>query len=328
MGKIITDETSARAKEPTDPTSTSRHACKCGQEAVYLRVQEGAHYCSRCLSRQVERNFFKTIAKGRMIKKGDIIAVGVSGGKDSMVLLHLMHKISKKIPISIIAVTIDEGIEGYRNRSIEKVNEFVTKLGVDHRIFSFKENLGFKIDNLNRQNISGEPSVIKHCTYCGVFRRSLLNKAAREVGADKIAVGHNLDDEAQSVFMNVMRGDVKRVKRVSKDGKFVPRVKPLKNILEKEIVAYAIVNNIPYFDGECPNSFNNVRRDIQTMLNGLESKYPGTKSQMIKFSEKISIIPQAGEVNHCTKCGEPASQQVCKACELLEKAKARQINYF
>ncbi len=291
--------------------NTNSTNCKCGKEAVYLRIHEGAHYCPACLSKQVGRSFEKTVSKGKMIQQGDRIAVGVSGGKDSMVLLHLMHKFSKKVPITIIAVTIDEGIEGYRDRSIEKVEEFVSRIGVEHRVFSFKENLGFEVDDLKN---------LKHCTYCGVFRRSLLNKAARETGADKIAIGHNLDDEAQSVLMNVMRGDSKRMKRAASDSKFVPRIKPMKNILEKEIVAYAIVNEIPYFDGECPNSFNNVRRDVQTILNGLESKYPGTKIQMTKFREKIKQTAQS-EVNHCIKCGEPTSQQICKACELAERLK-------
>ncbi len=301
---------------------TASPVCECGQDAIYLRVQEGAHYCSRCLSRQVERSFERTISKGKTLRKHDTVAIGVSGGKDSMVLLYLMHKISKKIPISIIAVTVDEGIAGYRDRSIEKVNDFVSKLDVEHRVFSFKNELGFEIDDLNRRNAFEERhATFKHCTYCGVFRRSLLNKAARETGANKIAVGHNLDDEAQSIFMNVMRGDVKRIKRVSKDEKFIPRIKPLKNILEKEIVAYAIINGIPYFDGECPNSFNNVRRDVQTILNGLESKYPGTKSQMVKFSEKINVQQLPSETSHCIKCGEPTSQQVCKSCELLEKVR-------
>ena len=157
---------------------------------------------------------------------------------------------------------------------------------------------------------------VKHCTYCGVFRRTLLNKAARAVHADKLAVGHNLDDEAQSVLMNVMRGDIKRMKIPAKDEKFVERIKPLKNILEKELVIYAIVNSIPYFDGECPNSYNNVRRDAQRMINEFESKYPGTKSQIIRFKRGI-ISSNQGKISHCIKCGEPASHEICKACELL-----------
>lgn len=293
--------------------------CKCGNEAVYLRVQEGSHYCGRCLSRQVERNFAKTISKGRMLGKNDIVAVGVSGGKDSMVLLHLMDKLARKLPMKLIAVTVDEGIAGYRDRSIEAVKEFASSLGIEQRTFSFQNEFDLTIDKIVEKD-----SHVKSCTYCGVFRRTLLNKAAREVNADKIAVGHNLDDEAQSVLMNVMRGDMKRMSRLSqRSDKFVRRIKPLKNIPEKEIVAYAVINSIPYFDGECPNSFNNARRDVQTLLNEMEQKYPGTKSNIINFYRKLPATSEITEATICMKCGEPSSHEVCKACELLEKVKLK-----
>ena len=297
--------------------NTQSVSCKCGRDAVYLRVQEGMHYCSSCLSRQTERQFEKTISKGKMLEKNDTVAVGVSGGKDSMVLLHLMKKLSEKLPMKLIAVTVDEGIAGYRDRSIEAINEFVKAMGIDHRIFPFENEFDVTIDNL----VKNDPS-IKSCTYCGVFRRTLLNKAAREAGATKLAVGHNLDDEAQSVLMNVMRGDVTRMARLAKTSEhFVRRIKPMKNIPEKEIVAYAVINNIPYFDVECPNSFNNARRDVQGVLNDMEQKYPGTKSNIISFYRKLPAIGVESVPVKCARCGEPASHEICKACELLEKIK-------
>lgn len=304
---------------PKAPSNFQNMPCRCGREAVYLRANEGRHYCDKCLSRQVERSFEKTISKGKMLQKNDTVAIGVSGGKDSMVLLHLMHELSRNLPMKIIVVTIDEGIEGYRDKSIEKINEFVREIGVEHHVFSFENEFDVTIDRLVKKDTS-----IKSCTYCGVFRRTLLNKAAREVKADKVAVGHNLDDEAQSVLMNVMRGDMKRMTRLSKPSKsesFIKRIKPLKNIPEKEIVAYAVINNIPYFDGECPNSFNNARRDVQTLLNDMEQKYPGTKNNIINFYKKLPLVEEKGTVLNCTRCGEPSSQTICKTCELLEKAK-------
>jgi uncharacterized protein (TIGR00269 family) len=292
--------------------------CECGAPAVYLRRNEGRHYCSRCLARQVEKNFLKTIRKDNLVQKNDVIAVGVSGGKDSMVLLHLMKKLSRKVPIKLIALTIDEGIHGYRDRSIDIVKDFTEHHGIEHHVFSFEKEIDFKIDDLGKAE--------KHCTYCGVFRRYLLNKKSRELGAHKLAVGHNLDDEAQSVLMNVMRGDTARMKRLGEQGEkenFVPRIKPLKNVPEKEIVAYALIKKIPYFDGECPNSFNNHRRDVQSLVNEMENKYPGTKNNIIRFYSKIrdKIPSEEGAISRCIKCGEPASQAICKACELQEKAK-------
>lgn len=286
--------------------------CKCGKPAVYLRVNEGRHYCGLCLTRQIEKNFTRTIAKENMVKRGDKVAVGVSGGKDSMVLLHLLHKLSKKLPMKIIAVTADEGIAGYRDKSILVVKKLTKKLEVEHHIFSFKDEIGASLDQLKES---------KFCTKCGVFRRYLLNKKSRELGATKLAVGHNLDDEAQSIMMNVMRGDVHRTNRKSSSNKFVQRIKPLKNIPEKELVAYAVINNIPYFEGECPYSFDNMRRDVQTIINEMEAKHPGMKNQIVKFSQKVTVAKESQDTKDCLKCGEPSSQDVCKACELLEKLK-------
>ncbi len=322
MGKILGGSGITSNKNPTlrrpegrSIISSANNKCKCGREAIYLRMQEGSHYCERCLNRQVERNFEKTIAKEKMIAKGDVVAVGVSGGKDSMTLLYLMQKLSKKVPIKIIAITIDEGIRGYRDRSIETVKDFIDKQNIEHLTFSFSNEFGVSMDDIDKD--------AKHCTYCGVFRRALLNKAARGVGATKLAVGHNLDDEAQSVLMNVMRGDIKRMKSPAKDEKFVPRIKPLKNILEKEIVVYAMANGIPYFDGECPNSFNNVRRDAQRVINEFESMYPGTKSQIIRFKRNVKIQENPTKMNYCIKCGEPSSGEICKSCQLILELKQK-----
>ena len=286
--------------------------CTCGKVAVYFRVNEGRHYCASCLTRQIERNFTRTVSKENMIKKGDKVAVGVSGGKDSMVLLHLMNKLRKKVPIKIFAITIDEGIKGYRNKSMVVVTDLTKTLEIEHHVFSFKGEIGASLDELKES---------KFCTKCGVFRRYLLNKKSRELGASKLAVGHNLDDEAQSIMMNVMRGDVDRIKRKSSSNKFVPRIKPLKNIPEKEMVAYAVVNNIPYFEGECPYSFDNVRRDVQAIINEMESKHPGTKNQIVRFGQKVTFVKDSRDIKDCLKCGEPSSQEVCKACQLLEKIK-------
>jgi uncharacterized protein (TIGR00269 family) len=288
--------------------------CDCGKPAVYLRRNEGRHYCSKCLTRQVERNFLRTIRKEN-IQKGDVIAVGVSGGKDSMVLLHLMQKLSKKVPVKLMAITIDEGIEGYRDKSIGIVKEFAENLMIEHHIFSFKEEFGTRTDLIRE----------KHCTACGVFRRRLLNKKARELGANKLALGHNLDDEAQSVLMNVLRGDLKRMGVQKGKPGMVQRIKPLKNIPEKEIVAYGLINQIPYFDGECPFSFDNVRRDVQKALNELENKYPGTKHNIARFHRKIreDIPEREGEIARCRECGEPSSAEMCKVCELRSKMKAK-----
>ena len=230
-------------------------------------------------------------------------------------LLYLMHKFFAS-RADIFALTIDEGIAGYRDKSIDIARDFIDKLGIDHHVVSFKEEFNVRVDDIKTD---------KYCTYCGVFRRDLLNKAAQRFGATKIAVGHNLDDEAQSVIMNFFKGDLSKFSRLgeaSEGGNFIKKIKPLRGIAEKEIMLYAMLNAIPFHDGECPHSFNNMRRDVQTMLNNLEEKYPGTKLQIVSFYDKIKPEYTNAQINHCKICGATSSQAVCKSCELLEKAKS------
>ena len=224
--------------------------------------------------------------------------------------------------IDIFAVSIDEGISGYRDESIKKAEEFCKSINVEHHTVSFNDKLGFSLDDIKTDNF---------CTHCGVFRRSLLNKKAYELRADKLAVAHNMDDEVQSILMNIFRGDILKFQRLGAkppsigDEKLVPRIKPLRDIPEKEVKLYAILNSIPYHDGECPHSFNNVRRDVQKIINDMEERYAGTKFQIISFYDKINpmVRPSSERVlGRCKMCGEASSAGICRACVLAEKINA------
>jgi uncharacterized protein (TIGR00269 family) len=294
--------------------------CKCGKKAVFYRSHEGTGYCKKCLCYQVEKTFKRTVKKNGLIKKGDKLAVAISGGKDSSVLLYLLRDIQKNIPFEMFAISIDEGIKGYRNKSLIFAKKLAKSLGIKHHIFSFKDNIKITLDEM--------PKNRKHCTYCGVFRRYLLNKKSLGLHAKKLALGHNMDDEAQSIIMNVMRDDLSRFNRLgafpehSKNSKFIPRIKPLRNISEKEITAYAIIKKISFYEEECPMSHDNFRRDVQSVLNDIENKHAGTKIKIVSFYDKVKTytnIKKKGKMKYCQKCGEPSANDLCKTCELLKK---------
>lgn len=257
-----------------------------------------------------------------MVKRDDKIAVGLSGGKDSTVLLHLLYDLQKRRPFEMAAIIIDEGIKGYRDKTIEIAVENCCELGIEYSIFSFEEEFHLALDDI-------EPE-LSHCAYCGVFRRYVLNQKSRELTFRKLAVGLNLDDEVQSILMNLLRGDLFRFGRTGpyyeEKQKFVPRIKPLREISEKEIMLYAVVNQIPVDHSVCPYASEALRGDIRTFLDQMESKRPTTKYSLLRSYDRLFPYLQeelTGATSLCERCGEPSVDRLCKTCKMLEEIRKK-----
>lgn len=273
----------------------------------------------------------RTIRKYGMIERNDRIAIGVSGGKDSITLMYLLKKITENRPnIELIVVTIDEGIKGYRNESIPIAQKNAKELEIEHKIVSFKEIIGYGLDELlqvaETKVVKTKRKRLRACAYCGVFRRSILNKMARELGASKVATGHNLDDDIQAILMNLMRADIEKESRLGpktepRHSKLVARIKPLREVPEREVALYALLNGIEVHLEECPYAGESFRQVIRNWLNETEVKYPGTKFSILRgFDKLLPILKERfghPVLNNCSMCGEPTQYKVCKACELL-----------
>jgi len=295
----------------------------CNNPAVIYRKYEGRAWCKKHFSKQLEAKVKLTIRNNKLVERGDKICVALSGGKDSSLTLYLMNKFFGKRPdIEVFAITINEGIRGYRDKSIKVAKELCKELGIRHYIFSFKEEFGKSMDEIIKEKKA------RACTYCGVLRRFILNKKSRELGATKLATGHNLDDEIQSIFINNLKGDIGRLIRLGPKPpftrkEFVTRIKPLREIPEKETALYCLLNGIKFHNSRCPNSKDSIRYDVRKFINEMEEKYPGTKYNIIRNFDTMlpalrSYFADTGKVKLCPKCGEPTSREVCKACELLE----------
>ncbi len=170
--------------------------------------------------------------------------------------------------------------------------------------------------------IASKHDELGECSYCGVFRRLCLNKKSKELGVDKLVTGHNLDDMAQSILMNFANGDVKKLARLGPHKKIqpglIPRMFPLRVIPEKEVALYAILKNMEYHDGECPYSIRAYRGVFRDIIDDLEYRNPGTRHSILNSYDNIREIlldkfPPVG-LNSCRECGEPTSQNICKAC--------------
>jgi len=297
-----------------------------------MRSYSGERLCGKCFTRSIENKVRATIARYEMFKPSDNIMVAVSGGKDSVALLHILAKIEREFPKArLCAVTVDEGIRGYRDEALKFAAENCRKLGVKHVVTSFRHLFDVELDELvtrlrefSRQNLEG----LSPCAYCGVLRRRALNLIARKSKVDKLALAHNLDDEAQTILLNIMHGDAPRIARVKpvleeRHRLFVPRVKPFYEVPEKEIAFYAYLKKIEFQSVPCPYASTALRSDIRTMLNRLEERHAGTKFTVLKAIEKIrpalETVAQETILQECTLCGEPCVGEVCKPCQMLQQ---------
>lgn len=268
----------------------------------------------------VENNVFDTINRYHLINDDEKIMIGVSGGKDSILTLHMLHnyKLKNDIDFDIKAVCIDEGIKGYREEGIKTAKENCEKLGIPLTVYSFKEQWGYDLDDINSFYKST-------CMPCGVYRRYLLNKISDMHNCDKIATGHNMDDEIQSFLMTFARNDQNKFPKFTPildkiHENMIPRIKPLWKLPEKDVGIWCIVNDIPIHDEECPYSVTSLRSEVKAMLNKIEEKEKGTKKNIFKSFEKTFTIKQEKvKLNTCRFCGQPTAKSPCKACEISEE---------
>jgi len=295
------------------------------RDAFFFRPYSGERLCKKCFVESIEAKVRGTIGKYHMFSFDDRIAVAVSGGKDSISLLHILAKTERAHPkSSLVAVTVDEGIKGYRGEALEIAAANCKALGVEHHVVSFKDLYGFTLDEIIAR--TGPKRELTACAYCGVLRRRALNVAARDVCADKVATAHTLDDEVQTSLMNIFRGDIARLAKEKPvtdkvHPRLVRKVKPFCEVPERESTLYAYVKQIRFQDTPCPYASEALRNDIRAMLNRMEQKRAGTKFTVFKSIERIRPalveVVKKDEFQECVECGEPASGSLCRTCEML-----------
>ncbi|MBI2647524.1 TIGR00269 family protein [Candidatus Woesearchaeota archaeon] len=300
----------------------------CCTEKPIIVLSGGEKLCKQHFIDYFESKVFKTIRQFDLIGKKENLGVALSGGKDSLTVLHVLNKLSQQnTKIKINAIAIDEGIANYRDKTLHNANRFCFKNKIDLHIYSYKEEFGLTLDEILKI------LNVKPCTICGIFRRYLLNKKSRGLKLTKLATGHNLDDECQSILMNQFKNNVEASARLGPkvgiihNNKFVQRIKPLYLCTEKEVTTYAFVNGLLDNFTECPNVRYSFRAEVRDMLNDFEQKFPGTKYSIVNsFLQILPILKQQYKdaiIMICTKCNEPSSNEICNACVYLEKLKVR-----
>ncbi len=279
---------------------------RCRKEAVFTTPA----LCTEHFISYFERKVKKTIADFTLLSKRDKIVVATSGGKDSLTTLFVLQKFG----YDVTALLIDEGIAGYRPVTRKGLETFCQEKKIPLLVASFKKEFHFTLDEMMKKG--------KHpCTVCGTFRRYLLHTYSK--GFDVLATGHNADDEAQAVLMNLCRANTELFTRLgprttSRGQGFVPRVKPLSFCTEKEVMVYAFLNEIVVEFVECPYVAEAYRAGIRDALNEYERSHPGTKERVLRHFLKVKKTLPASESTTvaCASCGEPSASGECKACRL------------
>ncbi len=294
---------------------------KCSQKAVF----SSPALCKAHFWVYFEEKVKRTIENYKLLPdKKTRLVVACSGGKDSTAVLYLLNKWGYKPT----ALAIDEGIKGYRPHTLKDLEKFCRKNEIPLKIYSFQKEFGASLDKIIKK-LGGHP-----CYACGILRRYLLNQKSRSF--EVIATGHNLDDESQSIMMNLCNGNLALSANLGpKTGavsqkKFTERIKPLYFCSEKEVMAYSLLKEFEVSYHECPYAYLSFRGKTRDALNELEAECPETKENIVKnFLDYLPAIRKkyssAKEPQACRSCGEAGRQEICRACQIVKQLKAKDI---
>ncbi len=298
----------------------------CGHESFYVKPYSREVLCQSCFQLSIKSRVETTISKWKMIQPRNRIAIAYSGGKDSTALLAVLSELQERYDsIELVAITIEEGIAEARNR--KHTLKLATQiLGIEHVSASYQELYDIDLDQIHK-HATNLNSPLSTCAYCGVLRRQGLNILARRINADSLALGHNLDDEIQSMMMNLIRGDIQRLSRINPvlkglEGWLIPRIKPLFEIHENEITQFVKGLHVPYYKCPCPYGSQSLRSEIRNWLNSIEVFRPGTKNHLQEnLCRIINVIKtdDSKSFQACQSCGEPTSRVQCSACEYIKE---------
>ena len=295
---------------------------KCKKKAFIKLEYANSAFCREHFLEFFERRVKRTIKRYDMVRKGDKVLVGVSGGKDSVVLLHVLSKLSEELEFEVEALTIDLGISGYSSAYVKIAEEVSKGAGVKLHVLSLKEEHGFEMDEA-AMRLSRNP-----CSTCGVVKRYLLNKYAFEHGFDRVATGHNLDDVVAFVISGYLRGDVEGLTRLYPKsetvGKMVSRIKPLVETPEGEVPVYAYLRGLKFVEQPCPYSKGDPNALIKKLVLELEREMPGIRYMILRgFTDRMHPIlakelPERS-YEECSVCGMPSSGRLCAFCKIKKR---------
>lgn len=221
-----------------------------------------------------------------LINHGDKIIIGLSGGKDSIVLTYVLSLYQKfsHTDFTIQPVTLDLGFDGFDPSGLK---EFCQSLGLNLIVEDSKEVYQILLKQKELQNLEHLP-----CSICSRMKKASINKVANELGFNKVAFAHHSDDAVETLMMNAIYG--------SRIATFSPKmhlekanidfIRPLLLCHEKQIIQLVKEENLPVFTSHCPADKTTTREDIKNLLSGLYRKYPSANENFITMLNNYSQL--------------------------------------
>lgn len=281
------------------------------ERALIKRPKNHQKLCKGCFIGIFEDEVHHTITSSQLFFPGEKVAIGASGGKDSTVLASVLKTLNERhnYGVDLVLLSIDEGIKGYRDDSLETVKRNAVQYDMPLKIVGYDELYGWTMDQV--VETIGKKG---NCTYCGVFRRQALDRGAKMLGIKHVVTGHNADDVAETVLMNLLRGDLPRLSRstsivTGSDASEVKRSKPLKYSYEKEIVLYAYHKKLDYFSTECIYSPEAFRGSARSLIKNLEKVRPSAILDVVRSGEDMARLVPGATQSSCRCEGKAASQE-------------------
>jgi tRNA-5-methyluridine54 2-sulfurtransferase len=293
---------------------------KCGGTAVLELRRHNAAFCATDFQEFFRNQVREAIRKHRMFTRDEPVLVAVSGGKDSLALWDVLIDEGYRTT----GLYLDLGIFDYSVESRAKCEAFAASRGVPLMIKRVEEEVGAPVPVIKQ--VTRRPP----CSGCGLSKRYLMNRAALEAGMPVVATGHNLDDEAATLFGSVMHWQMDALPRqspalASTHPKLVRRVKPLYRLSERETAAFAFLRRIDYIVEECPFAAGATSIAHKEVLNRMEDASPGAKHNFLfGFLDKARVAferVEAVELKECARCGQVTTGTLCAFCKLADQVK-------